>query len=343
DLERSDTPIGLAQALLFRAYAEFRSNESEAAAQSLAQACATAERVGHDQMLVSEALGVRGMLDAMAARPDIGARAAALLARAEAVGTLQSQSVAAPSGRSLPATFQVFALGQGRLLKEGTEISKSEWISQRTRELFFFLIDRLPIARDEILKTFWPEKPLARAVANLYQTLYRLRRVVGGELVILENQICRLAPGFNFEYDVTRFEEQARQALLATSDGVQRLGRLASAAALCSGEYLSDLAADWSLARRESLNELQVNVLREYARELMHVTRYAEARDSLAKAVAIEPFDDGLHAQILTCLERMGRRHEVVDYYRRYRDTLRAELGLDPPAEIRALYSRLID
>ncbi len=45
---------------------------------------------------------------------------------------------------------------------------------------------------------------------------------------------------------------------------------------------------------------------------------------------------------MLVCLARLGRRHEVVDYYRRYRETLRAELGLDPPVGVRTLYSSLI-
>jgi len=46
---------------------------------------------------------------------------------------------------------------------------------------------------------------------------------------------------------------------------------------------------------------------------------------------------------MLVCLAALGRRHEVVDHYRRYRGTLRAELGLDPPAELRSLYARLIE
>ena len=43
------------------------------------------------------------------------------------------------------------------------------------------------------------------------------------------------------------------------------------------------------------------------------------------------------------CLAAMGRRYEVVDHYRRYREMLRSELGLDPPGEIRQLYARLIE
>jgi DNA-binding SARP family transcriptional activator len=52
---------------------------------------------------------------------------------------------------------------------------------------------------------------------------------------------------------------------------------------------------------------------------------------------------DDLHGRMLMCLAAMGRRYEVVDHYRRYRELLRSELGLDPPNEIRQLYARLIE
>ncbi len=273
DLERAGSLPLLAQALLFRAYAEFRSGEMEAAAQSLLSASSTAEQVGHDQMLVSAALSVRDTLTALMHHPTVGARATALLARATTMQTALTQPELMQTSRSDVPVFQVFALGAGRVFKAGVEISKTEWISQRTRELFFFLLDRAPIARNEVLGTFWPEKTLARAVANLYQTLYRLRRVMGSDVVILEEQECRLAPDFYAEYDVARFEQQALLALdIPASDG-QQLGQLAAVAKLCTGEYLADLSPDWALARRTILNQLQVKVLQEYAAVLMRVTR----------------------------------------------------------------------
>ena len=74
----------------------------------------------------------------------------------------------------------------------------------------------------------------------------------------------------------------------------------------------------------------------------MNLTRYVEARDALAKALAADSLRDELHERMLVCLAGLGRRHAVVDYYRHYRETLRTELGLDPPPEMRALYARLI-
>ncbi|HTP07292.1 MAG TPA: BTAD domain-containing putative transcriptional regulator [Anaerolineae bacterium] len=343
ELEQSGSRLLLSQALFFRAYAEFRVEEIETAVQSLRLAFTTAEQVGHDQMLVSTALHVQDMLKAVATQPIVGARATALLSRVAAMRATRPQTAREAISASTPPTFQIFALGAGRVLKQGVEISKTEWISQRTRELFFFLIDRAPIARNEILEAFWPDKPLARAVANLYQTLYRLRRVMGCDVVVLEDQACRLIPDFQFDYDVAHFEAQARYALSFPADNGQQLGQLALAAQSCTGEYLADLSTDWTLSRRDAINQLYVKVLREYAAALTRVTRYTEAREVLLKALTLEPFQDDLHEQMLLCLARLGRRHEVVDYYRRYRDTLRVELGLDPPPEIRALYARLID
>ncbi|MBI3241230.1 MAG: hypothetical protein HYZ49_02940, partial [Chloroflexi bacterium] len=181
------------------------------------------------------------------------------------------------------------------------------------------------------------------AANNFYQVLFRLRRIIGHPFVNLEDQQCRLAADLALDHDVARFEIEARQGLALLAGDLRRLGMLNSAAKLYAGDYLADLPVDWALERRRELAELYVNVLRAYADELMNLTRYAEAREVLTKALAIEPFLDDLHERMLMCLAGMGRRHAIVDYYRHYREILRAEMGLDPPPEIRALYSRLIE
>ena len=58
--------------------------------------------------------------------------------------------------------------------------------------------------------------------------------------------------------------------------------------------------------------------------------------------LAIDPYRDDLNAQFLEALGRLGRRSEVVSHYQRYTTLLESELGLDPPREVRDLYTRLI-
>ena len=350
DLEQAGTPTYLAQALIFRAYAEFRSGQAERAASTLAQALGVAERMGYEQMLLSEVPRTRVLLESCRLHPEFGAQVSALLARADAIyavrGRLAERGLvsAGTDLRAAPAPgLEVRALGPVHILKDGEEVPAKNWRSARPRELFLYLIDRVPVARDVVLATFWPEKTLARAVANLYQSLYLLRRAIGYDVVVLEDQECRLVPGLDLRYDAAVFEAQARTALAYHRNETRRLGALASAAGLYAGDYLDDLSVEWASERRRDLSTLHQRVLCEYADELLHLTRYDDARQVLARALAAEPLRDDVHGRMLMCLAASGRRYEVVDHYRRYRETLRTELGLDPPVELRALYARLIE
>ncbi len=351
DLEQSGALVDFAQSLLFRACAEYRDSDPMAASCSLARALAVSEQVGYDQMLVSEALSARDLLEAHRRQPGLGPQASALLARAEALSAILSglkssgdaAALASPTPTPLLAVaLDVRALGPGRILNNGTEIPRAGWETPRAREVLLFLVDRAPIARDIVLQTFWPDKPPARASANLHQTLYRLRRTLGYETVVVEDQTCRLVPDLSLSYDVARFEAKARSALAMPASDLRRSGLLATTIARYTGDYLADMAVEWALERRRMLNDLYVQVLCAYADELMNLTRYSQAREMLSKAIAVDHLRDDLHERMLICLARLGRRHEVVDYYRRYREVLRAELGLDPPPEMRALYAQLI-
>jgi LuxR family maltose regulon positive regulatory protein len=352
DFERSGVLVDLAQTLLFRACAEFRDGDAGAAAQSLTRALTVSDQVGYDQMLVSEALSARDLLEACQTPSEIGPRVSSLLARAESFGVIRARLKQSGAAFGLPfaaitppplAALDVRALGQSRILKEGVEIPRSDWETQRARELFFFLVDQAPVAREKVLEIFWPGKPTGRASANLHQTLYRLRRAISYETVIVEDHTCRLVPNLSLNYDVARFESKAYAALALAPGDLKRLAALASALGRYSGDYLSDMPVEWAVSRRRALSDLHVTVLCAYADELMKLTRYAQAREALAQAIATEPLRDDLHERMLVCLAGLGRRHEVVDHYQHYREALRAELGLDPPPEMRALYASLIE
>ena|SRR5579859_120604 len=348
-LEQSEAPVDLAQTLFFYAWAEYRAGQAERAIDLVERSLSVAESVGYDQMLLTEAERAAALLEACQARPNLAPRVIALLARARGLSGVRASlaergviaPVAAAPGRP-QAGLEVKLLGPSQVRRDGREISRGEWSSQRPRELFFLLIDGAPISRDDVLGTFWPDMPQARAVANMHQTLYRLRRAVGEEVAVLGESGFRLAPGLMVRSDVAQFEALARAALNFSHNDLRRLGALEAAVAQYTGDYLADLDADWIKARRMALADLFVRLLSEYSDELLALTRYGDARAILVRALALEPLRDDLHGRMLVCLAALGRRHEVVDHYRRYRETLRTELGLDPPPETRSLYARLI-
>ncbi len=344
-----NSPVDLVQNLFYLAVGEFRLGTVAPAAEALTQAFSLAERIGYDQMLLREVPLARDMLEPLRQHPTLGPRISALLARAGALTAVRGRLIergliaAGDADPTHTPGLDVRALGVAQVLKDGVEIPRGAWGSQRPRDLFFYLVERMPLSKEIVLAAFWPEMPQSRAVANLYQTLYRLRRALGCEAVVLEAGECRLALGLEFPVDARLFEEQARLALNASRNDLRRMGALSTASALYRGDYLPELDTDWASERRRTLKDLHIKVLSEYADELLRFTRYGEARTTLARALLDEPLRDDLHGRMLMCLAAMGRRYEVVDHYRRYRELLRSELGLDPPGEIRQLYARLIE
>lgn len=347
-LEKVGALVDLAQTLLLRACAEYRDGDEAAAEASLTRAFEIADKVGYEQMLVSEAQSARDVLQVFADRLRLGVRVRSLMARTLARGPagetrLWETAPAASVGIAATTTrLEVHALGPSRVFKDGHEIPRSAWVSQRTRELFFYMADRAPVARNQLLDTFWPNMPPPRAAANLYQTLYRLRKAIGDGVVKLADQVCEFAPGVVMAYDAARFEACALAALSLEPEDTKRLGELESAIQMYTGDYLADLSIEWGRERRDELSSLHVLLLRDYSDELMNLTRYVEARAALERALAAEPLRDELHRRMLVCLAKLGRRYEVVNHYRRYRDLVRTELGLDPPEDIAQLYGRLI-
>ena len=278
DLEQAGTPIYLAQALLFQANAEFQEGHTGEATNSLRQALSVAERMGYEQMLLSEVPRTRRMLEGVRGQADFGPQVTALLTRADSLPGVRARlaergliTASANAPAELAPGLEVRALGPLAILKDGEAIPGKSWRSARPRELFLYLIDRVPVARDEVLSTFWPEMTLPRAVANLYQSLYLLRRALGVDVVVLEDQTCRLAPGLDLRYDAKEFEQQARTALAYRRNEVRRLGTLAAAAALYGGDYLNELSVEWATVRRRALAALHQRVLCEYADELREI------------------------------------------------------------------------
>lgn len=343
-LRKSGALVDLAQALFFNACAHFRVGAYEAAVKLLTQAFDAAVQVGYDQMLVAEALSGRDLLEAASSHPNVGALAKALLKRAEGLGAIHVRLTnAAPAPAQISqAALEVQALGPGRLFKDGVELPKTAWEYKQPRELFFFILDRAPIARMEVLQAFWPESPLARASANLRNALYRIRRTIEYDVISVADNELKISEQASINYDARQFESQARAALELPLDNRRRLELLASASDLYRGEYLSDISADWARERRRALGELGVTLLREYVDELMRLTRFNEAQQALKRAIDFNPLQDDLHERMLHCLAKMGRRHEVIKHYMDYKEKLRNDLGIDPPPEIRALYARLI-
>jgi DNA-binding SARP family transcriptional activator len=340
DLQAPSSAVAASRFLLARSL--FRTGDRAATEACLREAFDLAFAGGSDQGLVRDVGSSMDLLEAFVTHPTLGGYCAALIERSNKQLRIDRPEVPTTAGEEKSMVLSVKALGALEISWTGSAIPRSAWTSQKTKEVFLYLVDRAPVAREELLSVFWQEMPAGRGQANLYQTLYRIRRAIGADILLLREQVCRLAENVMVEYDVAEFEKAAREASARPVTDARRLTELEKAASLFRGEYLKDVPVDWASRRREEINQLFLSVIREAADECIALCRYEEGRAYAARGLEVDPFRDDLHQRMLSILAAMGRKHEVVDHYQQYVFLLRNDLGLDPPLETRALYDSLI-
>jgi DNA-binding SARP family transcriptional activator len=231
--------------------------------------------------------------------------------------------------------------GLGASLVHGSEIDITE-LKPLAREVLFFIVDKERVERETILENFWPHHPPGRQVSNLHTALYSLRRLLGKETIVHDGAAYALNPDLNTEYDVDRFDRTAAVAEGLPPGDPRRMFALTEAIHSYGGPFLPEFNSEWVVERRRFLELRYLDLLSLHAQEALVRDQASRAIHTLREALEIDPFRDDTNLHYLEALGRLGRRSEAVDHYQRYVRLLADELGLDPPQELRELYTRLI-
>jgi ATP/maltotriose-dependent transcriptional regulator MalT/DNA-binding SARP family transcriptional activator len=237
------------------------------------------------------------------------------------------------------APIEFLALGQSTIRVAGRQ---SDGLKPMAREVAFYMLDAGPVQRDVLVETFWPEHSPGRQTANLHMAVYQLRQLLGKGSVTLDGSAYSLQPSRALEYDVQRFERSAAIAERLPVGDPRRMFALTEAVNSYGGAFLPESDSAWVMLRRRQLQSRYIDLLIAGAEESLTRDQVARAAQLLREAVEHEPLRDDLHEQLMRALHRMGRRNEIVELYQRYVRALSEDLGLDPPDQLRDLYTRLI-
>ena len=119
--------------------------------------------------------------------------------------------------------------------------------------------------------------------------------------------------------------------------------RLRAALGLWRGEALSDIGFEpFVQAEAARLEGLRLDAVQDRIEADLTTGRGTELVGELERLVAAEPLRERLWAQLMLALYRSGRQAEALDAYRRARQTLVSELGIEPGPELRDLERRIL-
>ncbi len=199
------------------------------------------------------------------------------------------------------------------------------------------------VTAEQLIDELWGEEPPETARNTLQTYVYRLRKVLGEERIESAAGAYRLRADPS-EIDSARFEVLVREARrLLDSDPEGALARLDEALASWRGPAFSDLPGDPSLRGEVArLEDLRLVAIEQQISARLALGRHTTVIGALESLTGRYPLRERLWGGLMLALYRNGRQAEALDAYRRAREVLAEELGIDPSPELQQLHERIL-
>ena len=242
-------------------------------------------------------------------------------------------------------------LGPLRVLRSGSALPLGGPRQRAVLALLLIEADKT-VPLDRLVDEVWGDDPPDGAVTSLQTYVFHLRRALEpdrargspAEMLVTQGRgyLLRVDPATT---DAGRFEESVRKGRVELDAGrYAEAGRtLRAALGLWRGAVLEDLG-DYGFVRREAarLEDVRLSALEARIEADLALGRHAAVVGELEQLVATHPLRERLCAQLMLALYRSGRQAEALASYRRLRDRLADELGLDPDETVQRVHQAVL-
>jgi two-component SAPR family response regulator len=212
-----------------------------------------------------------------------------------------------------PLTGVVAAHGFGhpRVMREGERL---DWDSLKALELLFYLLEhRAGVTTFEVAEALWPGKTESKASSSFHTTLYRLRKVMGGDVVESANRRYYLHDKFQIDYDVEIYRKLARQARERGG-----LSEYMDAIRVYSGHFLTGFDSNWVDNVRLSLQASHLSLLEGAAEKARDEADLTEATMLYQLMTEHEPYSETAWEGLAETWEARGERARAVEARERF-------------------------
>jgi SARP family transcriptional regulator, regulator of embCAB operon len=225
---------------------------------------------------------------------------------------------------------RVLLVGGFQLVDGDAQVALAEG-SQRL--LALLALRGRPVRRLLLAGTLWPDATENRAYASLRSALSRLYGAVRDAVEVNPSDL-RLASSVTVDL---RESQALAHRLLDVVDQPLEADLSGAAIAALSGELLPDWYDDWVLLETEDWRQLRLHALEVLSGLLTAAGRYGDAAAAALAAVRADPLRESAHAALIKVHLAEHNQSEALREFKRYHDLLRAELDIEPTAQLRGL------
>ncbi len=200
------------------------------------------------------------------------------------------------------------------------------------------------LSADHLIDSLWPGRRPQTAENILHGYVSRLRKAIGHDRIVTQ------LPGYRVCVDSDELDTQCFERLLlagrrALADKQPHIAssHLREALQLWRGPALADFAfegfAQVEIAR---LEENRLAAIEDRFEADLQVGRHSELIAEIEATIAANPLRERLRAQLMLALYRSGRQAEALGAYRRARDMLINDLGIEASPPLQRLQAAIL-
>jgi DNA-binding SARP family transcriptional activator len=196
----------------------------------------------------------------------------------------------------------------------------------------------------ELIDDLWSEEPPDTATKALQVYVSQLRKAIGADRLLTK------PPGYSLrvdegELDLDEFERLVLDGRerLAQGDAEAAAEQLARALDLWRGPALAEFRAEpFARDAGARLEESQLATVEDRIEAELALGRHDRLIPELEELVRRHPFRERLRGQLMLALYRSGRQADALDLYRRTRETLVEQLGIEPGPALQELEQAIL-
>ena len=197
------------------------------------------------------------------------------------------------------------------------------------------------VTKEQVEAALWPETEGSQALkARFKNEIYRLRRAVGKNVIIFEDEYYCFNRSLDYEYDVETFDSHMLRAHKAENIN-SRISHLQKAVDLVLGPYLVDVDVAWANAERERLNHIYVSGLEDLAQLYLDTNQLENCLSICQRVLERDQYQEVIYQLEMRAYAALGDRAAIARRYQACKVAMKEGLGLAPSRETELIYRDL--
>ena len=246
------------------------------------------------------------------------------------------------------AGLELNLFGKPEVIHNGKAVTAYE--STKVQALLYYLaVTGRAHSREMLATLLWGDLPESTAKRNLTKALTNLRQLIEPFLSVDRHTVA-LNSASPVVLDVAIFQAAIESSVqLDPKNPVRDLAPLRTAVNLYHGEFLEGFYVknalefeEWALGQREYFRQLMVQGLQRLTEQSARLENDpAVTLEHAQRWLALEPWQEAAHRQMMLLLIRSGQRDTALAQYETCRRILAEEFGVEPMPETQTLYDRI--